>query len=507
MRGACLMMLASVAEVAAMVKEESSALRGAMVHDSMGSLAALAPETNAILEFMYYWKGTFSLALCAVVLTILNGAFKQDAGIGLVEADKSMQEGNVFEDVGAMTKLLDGKVQLQSRMSVSFFSLFMNQPWHEKPVGFKWGGDEPVSPNKEWMNGKVFPNGETQTDSPVKMIRAFWSFMLSWKSGGARTCIIISVLQGFVGPIGAQIFCWLMDEISTGTERSKIGPLKNLPGTSEQMLLIWCVLLVLLHVFDIYLTWQYEMEVPEGGVVRQFKLRLQQQFVAMKGEAADAWPAGRCQAVIQFDVGQLIGGIWIAVFSLSKYITGCVAIIAVTIYSNRSELLAMISWGWIFFFLFLASIFDVMSRLAHLQDLASRKQNWHSMECAMVSKQIHLSREQQIRSSPRSIESAAKLVEDASFAAWYRGAHSYLFGLASKLACQFLNCVALGIVGYAAGMMVIEGNMSMGHLLVLMLCIQLLAGVQSNVVSTVVKLLQAYPSLKIISEVLNTAVE
>lgn len=506
MSRASLMMLASMAGVAAMVKE-SNALRGAMVHESENTLAALASETPAILEFLYYWKGTLSLAFCVVVCTILNECFKQEVGIGLNELDNDKQKGNnVFDDQSAMTKLLAGKVELQSRMSVSFFDLFMNRPWHVKSVGFKWGGEEPVSLNKEWMNNKAFPNGETQTESPFKMIRAFWSFMLEWKRDGARTCIIISVLQGLVGPAGAQIFCWLMDEISTGTERSKIGPLKNLPGTAQQMLLIWCVVLVLLHIFDIYLTWQYEMEVPEGGVVRQFKLRLQQQFVAMKGEAAVAWPAGRCQAVMQFDVGQVIGSIWIAVFSLSRYLTGCVAIIAVTIYSNRNELLGMISWGWIFFFLFLGSILDVMSRLAHLQDLATRKQQWVSMECAMVTKQIRMSREQQIQDA-QEMETAAKLVEDASFAAWYRGAHSYLFGLASKLACQCLNFLALGIVGYAAGSNVMDGHMTMGQLLVLMLCIQMLAGVQSNVVSTTVQLLQAYPSLRVISEVLNTPVE
>jgi len=467
------------------------------------SLVRMLTDGKKSGNFFYDNKGIISLTCLIVLSSIMSAAFRQTEGNGIPENDDALEEASIWTDHEKMAKLAEDRVATQERMSVNYWDLFMNRPWYTENRECKWGGEEALSPDSEWLGGKCFPNGETKTDDAWAMITAYWSFMMNWKGEGARTCIIISILQGLVGPISAQMFCWILDEIESGGDtRSTKGPLVGVPGTPREILAVWCVLLFLLYVFSITLVWQYEMEVPEGGVVRQFKLRLQRKFVAMTGDKAVAWPAGRCTGVLQFDVAQLIGGIWIAVFRLAGFGTGCVAILGVTLWNNRQVLSSVAGWAIFFAVLFAGSAFDIMNRREHLKDLAERKRDWICVEYAMTTAQVQKSRDGKLNA--KQMEDAAKDTEHASFMSWYRGAHSFLFGLAACKATAGLNYAALGMITFVAGLTVMDGNMTMGQCTALMMCLQMLAGVQSSLVGTMTGLYQAYPSLKNIAEVLNS---
>jgi len=453
-------------------------------------------------NFFYDNKGIISLTCLIVLSSILSGAFRQTKDTGIPENDDELEGTELWCNAEKMGKFAESRVATTDYMSVNYWSLFMNIPWYTTKAGCKWGDEAECAPgpDADWIKangGKPWPAGETDTENAWAMITAYWSFMMSWKGEGARTCIVLSVLQGLVGPVAAQMFCWILDEIETGEARSTTSPLASLPGTSKEILAIWCVLLFLLYVFSIVLVWQYEMEVPEGGVVRQFKLRLQRKFVNPPADKAAAWPAGRCTGVLQFDVGQLIGGIWIAVFRLAGFCTSLFLIVAVVLWNNRAVISSVAGWGIFFAILFVGSMLDISVRREHLKDLAERKRDWICVEMAMTVAEVQNSRD------GKKSEMAGKDTEHASFMSWYRGAHSFLYGLAACKACAGLNYAALGMITFVAGLNVMEGNMSMGQATALMMCMQLLAGVQASLVGTITGLWQAYPSLKNIAEVLN----
>merc|ERR1719421_1749427 len=122
--------------------------------------------------------------------------------------------------------------------------------------------------------------------------------MLRWKRGPAKTCFFISVNLGLIHPIASQFIAWTLDEIATGQTRSTHGPLVYLPGTPRHILMVWCVLLLAVYGWNIYLAWWYECVRPQSGTRRFFRMQLQQQFNAFRGEKAAAWPPGRCLGVM-----------------------------------------------------------------------------------------------------------------------------------------------------------------------------------------------------------------
>merc|ERR1712014_438656 len=94
---------------------------------------------------------------------------------------------------------------------------------------------------------------------------------------------------------------------------------------------------------------------------------------------------------------------------------------------------------------------------------------------------------------------------DASLSAWYRTAHSYLYGVRVRMAAQTLNYVVLGLMAFEAGILVMEKQISMGQFTALLLCVRLLADVQASIVGALVSLCQAHPSLRRVAVVFNTS--
>jgi ABC-type multidrug transport system fused ATPase/permease subunit len=451
-------------------------------------------------RFLQNWRGTILLFVCSLFLYGLSSCCKQTFANGGVPPAGSLDGSpESFSDPSLMAKLATDRMALQARCDFRFWPLFMNQPWLKgaRPDYWWGGGVDGLPTNIEWMGNQPFPNGETRTHSAWHMTVSFWSFMFNWKKGGARWCLFVMALRGFVLPMSAQITAWALDEIDTHDARSDQGILRHVAGTPSQILLYYAFMLLGLYTFDTALEWSYELEVPEGGPRRELKVRLQRKFMSLKSDTAKAWPGSRCTALIEQDAPTVIQT-WTKIFSLAKDVSSIVGTVLIAIVNN-TDISGALGYLPIFGFVTLFAVLDFRQRVAQLKDMAQRKRAWIAAESSMSTRGIRNCREYlHYDSGEFDFDFFA-----ASFVAWYRIAHCWFVQLATNRACNLTNNLALAIVVYVCGDRVLQKEMTMSQCTAVILLLGIFSKMITSIISSCTTLTINYASLVAVSEVLN----
>merc|ERR1740121_1687345 len=114
----------------------------------------------------------------------------------------------------------------------------------------------------------------------------------------------------------------------------------------------------------------------------------------MQGDLAQQWPAGRCFAMLSYDVVQAVNLNWESIFALVKCTTSLIMCTIIMIHNTgfgnpRVRGACMI----IFVSLFVGTILVTWFREANCLDLANRKRDWQLAWMAISTMQVRQTRE------------------------------------------------------------------------------------------------------------------
>lgn len=427
-----------------------------------------------------------------VIVVLLTSCFAEHPKkLGLLKDNNQLDDPKLWEDHAQLTKFMTGATDIEKYAEFHFTPIAMNRPWRKTPMQeAQWGGESAFSENEEWKGGVPFPNGETREDSALWMTLALWKFMLRWKTGGAKWCTAMVMIQAFVPPLTAQVTSFLIDEIG----KEKAG--------SRQHLLLYCFTILFLHMMHTASIWKYELEVPEGGPIRELKVRCQHQFIRMKNANADLWPEGKCAGLIEYDCPATVS-VWIAYFNTLRYLTSFSVLFVMVMLNNRKAGTAL-TCVVLFATLFLGTLIDMNYRKEHIEDFSERKRDWTLAESALGALQVRMTRERD--HSEEEIQAHGKDFEDASFCLWYRKAHSWFVRLAATRVGMFVGAMVVATVSFTTGCHVMDGDMSVGQAIAVITAMNQLRGQQAACVDMLTSLMHGLPSLRAVAEVLNTDV-
>jgi len=262
---------------------------------------------------------------------------------------------------------------------------------------------------------RMFPNGaDVEKDSMRTMVLAFWIFL--WRKKRPYKSMCLMVFKGICSPINAQIFGWLLGEVH---DRGRHGHL-----------VIYCFLLLAINMMYNRAEYVYELDVPLSSVRYELTYRLQRQFLGMKGDTARCWPAGRCAAMLSYDVRKVVNLNWESIFEIARSSTTLIMCTIIMLHNTCNWPTERFACITIFTSLFVGSFLATILRQPKCLDLALRKRDWQLGWMAISRTQIREQRE----GKERDLDEAAQEVSDAAMVFRRRAFHYYFARLVSALA-------------------------------------------------------------------------
>lgn len=427
---------------------------------------------------------------CLIVLgcLVLSSCCSQHARhSGVPEAaGKEMRDGHIWGDQERLAEYCQEHLQAETYAERGCWKLFLNRPWkqqHHTP------GDAlpPIpdwSPNKEWLGNQHFPNGERQRENFLRMVKAFWIFVYRHKK--PHFSVFLSLVCGICPAASAQLLGLIVDEIT--------------PAGSQQTLLILCASMLAVQLVQDRANYLFEIDVPLAGVRWELRCRLHREFLAMGGEKAYLWPAGRCTAVVNYDVNQSVGLVWASFFTLIRNTMNLAAVTALMLYTDHDAQKALIASSATFLILILGCWANIHSRRKNCLDLCKRKRDWEQAWLEVASAQLS-----DARAGPVSADHSDSLrnMTAATLNFTNRNTHYFFTRLVAVTASSEVTYVAQAAIAFVAGTSAMNGKMTTGQALALVSAVKLLAGVLQGFVDIELDLLEGYASLLSIERVFN----
>jgi len=430
-------------------------------------------------------SGVVILYLC------LAGCFRENEKHPAIPepSTSSLNRPDVWEDRDVMDAYVQKGLEIEQYADLSCFGLMLNRPWLTSP-GNKVEG-LPVTSNKEWLGELPWPSGRAENPTRIwPLIWAFWTFL--WRKKQPYWCMVLMVVEGLCAPLLAQVVGWIADEISNPSHDN---------GTWN--LFCYSCLALFLNIVESRADYIYEIEVPGASVRYEFTMRLQRQFLGMTGEDAKAWPAGRCSAVLNYDIVQAVNLTWESTFAIAKCFTS-LSMLAWITQRNLHPAFPEIRLAFTLMFGILVAGTYVNQRLrrSNVLDLAKRKRDWELAWTGLSVMQIRESRE----GTGRRPDVAAQELGDAAMVYRKRAFHYFFVRFVCALAPSEMTFMAQSAVMYVTGQQVMLEHMSVGEAVALIAVVKLGADQMTAWVTIHLNILEGYVSLLDIAEVFNMKV-
>lgn len=431
--------------------------------------------------------------VCVVIIfSTLSICWAEDeTAANIPPASSKLDRPDLWNNRKDMVEFIKRNLKAESFADLSCSALLLNRPWRVQqgpPIM-----PDKVTSNVAWMahesrKPRVFPNGHEDLDNMWGTVLAFWAFL--WKKKRPYKCICLMVLEGVCIPMLAQILGWLLGEVNS--------------NGSAHNLLKYCIMLFGVNLVYNRAEYIYEVDVPGASVRYELTYRLHKQFLGMQGDLAQQWPAGRCSAMLSYDVVQAVNLNWESIFALVKCTTSLIMCTIIMIHNTgvgnpRVRGACII----IFVSLFVGTILVTWFREANCLDLANRKRDWQLAWMAISTMQVRQTREG-IRFNR---DEAAQEVSDAAMVFRKRAFHYFFIRLVATLAPAQMSFFAEAVVALLAGLSAIRGDLSTGEAAALIAVVKLLTTELKAWVNVLLNIIEGYSSLVEICEVFNEDVD
>lgn len=451
-----------------------------------------------IVSYLSAWLSTrlgfisvnlFFVLLCMCLSLNKDIQGKEDEVEGAGAIHQEMRKINWKQDK-SLAALIDQCMEIERHKDVSCFQMFINRPWHKKQ------GPEVVvknpGPNKEWRDGELFPGGGEPPEDHEPRLRHFvlhfWKFLFFYKKPYFSLCMM--VLCGILPPIEAILFSKIADGI---------GPNGDATAVLTNLMLI-CVV----HFARDRAYYLYQIDVPLASVRHEFRHRLQRQFLAMRGELANTWNAGRAIGLMDHDVHMAVNSVWRAIFQLTQHFSAMVALFAVTVWLNWQFIHYIRLPILVVFLSLVGGMLSIVKGRHHvILDLTKRKRDWRLGWIGVASKQIDDAREGHLQNS---LDDAQLEFGKAAFLYRSRAFHSFFGFLTAKMCMSEMVTLCKCLTAFFACVLAIQGKLTTGHALALLKVGDLGSKAFSGLVEVSLQVRAGYVSLVDISEVLNADV-
>lgn len=398
----------------------------------------------------------------------------------------SMDRAGYWNRKDAVGKVAAEALEIERSVNLGILRLLTDRPWTRTPVRPR---TLPApQPNDTWLYGRVFPLGETRVDNIFAMVVAFWAFMWRKTRPSSIAACGWSVLQALAPVANTHVFGMIVNEMKGGTSR---------------MLSAYCCLMMVLNLFESWAAYKFEMAVPLGGMRREFASHLQMHFLGMDEGTARYWPAGRCSAMIEYDVPQAVNLIWGAFFSIARNATSFVALFGLMCWTHGEARLALFVSVATFIVLSAHISLNLASRRHNCLDLAKRKRDWYLMRMAVSTRQL---REHRQDHQAREVGILTMEYQEVNTVHASRSAHYFFAKLAATIASNEIGFLAQSVIVFFAGSLVIKGEIDIGTGTVLITAVGLMVSELRSCTNTALQIQEGYVSLLDIVQVLNTKV-
>jgi len=394
---------------------------------------------------------------------------------------RDMDEADVWTRRNVLIECLSQGLEEEGYADFGCCGLLLNRPWLSTARNVVV---PELTPNWDWMDGMHFPNGETRTDNVAAMVLATWVFLFRKKR--PYSSVFLMVLVGIGPAITSQLLGSIVDQIQQ--------------GHSPSALLIYCCALFAVQLIQDRAFYLYELIVPLASVRHELRHRLQWAFLSMEFEAASVWPSGRCAAVLENDVNQMVNLTWGSLFVLTQHTATILGLIGLILYTNRDDHMLGFACLAMFVVLLAGSCANVRVRQANCMDLATRKRDWELAWVALATRQI---REQREGSELRNPQEAAKVLSSAAFVYRKRAFHYYFIRLVASLSSSEMALLAQAAVAFIAGWEAMRGYLTVGQALALVTGLKTFSAALKDFVTLLLNILEGSAHLLNIVTVFN----
>eukprot|EP00929_Paragymnodinium_shiwhaense_P017832 TRINITY_DN12760_c0_g1_i3.p1 TRINITY_DN12760_c0_g1~~TRINITY_DN12760_c0_g1_i3.p1 ORF type:complete len:519 (+),score=46.89 TRINITY_DN12760_c0_g1_i3:219-1775(+) len=459
---------------------------------------------------VFYEKHVIGLSCIGIALVTYAGCVfvamccRQGKHHGRIQNafDYAMSCSYMWHDLEKLGLFIKRQQSEDRYATFGFWHLLANRPWlkHARPE------EEPtrLSPNREWMGGRRFPNGQRHTKNDVHMMLSLWIFLFRMSRPYAAT--LACVILGLEPAVTAQIYGGVLASFT--------------PGGSKRHLITYVVIFLCVKVAQDAFRVMYESNVPGAGVRNELRQRLQRQFLAMRGDLARKWPPVRCATVLDYDVKTVSSKSWFSFFTAVQNLSALLSLLTVIVYNRSSAKDALFSLqfivqGSIVLELALLALFGgayalVRVRRANYKDLESRNRDWNICWIHLASLQIKDRRdrtEDWVALDPmehiEDDEDDVQLLGDALGVFFSRFFHAYFIRLVCEVLVEQGAQLIVGFTLLRAGLRVIDGRCTVAEAIAIVSSVKELECVVRNFVDVLLNVHAGHPSLRSISEILN----
>ncbi|CAK0864426.1 unnamed protein product [Prorocentrum cordatum] len=229
--------------------------------------------------------------------------------------------------------------------------------------------------------------------------------------------------------------------------------------------------MVVLNLLESWAAYKFERAVPLGGMRRELSNHLQRQFLGMDEGTAKYWPAGRCSAIIEYDVPQAVNLIWGAFFSIARNAASFAALFGLMCWTHGEARLALSVSVATLVVLSANVSLNLASRRHNCLDLAKRKRDWYLMRMAVSTRQL---REHRHDHQARDVGILTMEYQEVNMVHASRSSHYFFAKLAGATASNELGFLAQAIIVFFAGSLVLKGDIDIGTGTVLITAVRLM---------------------------------
>jgi len=402
---------------------------------------------------------------------------------------------NWIGDPVAMQGHVEAALERERFMSIDCLSLYFNRPWRQEL------GPEFIVPtvcsNVEWMGRERFPAGcinkRRGSRGVLIMSLATWKFF--WRrTASTRKCLTLHVVEGMC-PAASSVILSIL-----------VAMLSQMPGmhqsTNRYVLLVLGYGLI--QIIEDRCHYIYEIDIPGASVRHELRHRLQYEFLQLQKIDPEAWPAGRCVAILDGEVDSLVNNVWESMFQMAKQMMRLVSLVATVFWHLRNARGIQITLGAVYLLLAYGIINNVIAREPNLVDMAKRKRDWAFAMFSVATHQVHDSRQGLWRGSD-----GQDTLENVTFFGKVsmiyrkRAFHFYFVRLMSALVNKEMMTLAQTAVMAILGAEVIEGRMSAGGVVGTFSAMASLMATFESFNATWLNLIQGFPSLLCIAHIFN----
>eukprot|EP00929_Paragymnodinium_shiwhaense_P034847 TRINITY_DN18911_c0_g1_i1.p1 TRINITY_DN18911_c0_g1~~TRINITY_DN18911_c0_g1_i1.p1 ORF type:complete len:639 (-),score=119.21 TRINITY_DN18911_c0_g1_i1:183-2099(-) len=468
-----------------------------------------------------------TLAVCGVVFgsVLLSGCYAQERNhedipprsVNEFDNPELWQNRNRFNDY------VRESLKHEGRANFDCCALLLNRPWRSAPKAEIKGLT--ISSNKEWLANRKFlfhemetPLGSSllkrkatllsrkdtnrQTRQMWFMIVSWWRFL--WSKKQPWLCVVLMVVQGLCAPFQAQVFGWIVGDISKYVPDDNSDELASYHGRIKE-LATYCLILLILNLVNARAYYVYEVEVPGASVRHELIVRLHRQFIGMSpdSDAAIRWPPGRCSAMLNYDVVNAVNLSWVSMFELIQCVTTFLTLLALMLYNNRHTADVAIGSSIIFLALLTGAVLNGRLRRWNSLDMAKRMRDWEMAWTSLSAAQIAEARAGKL-SEP---DTATQELADAAMVYRKRAFQYFFVRLVSELVPSEMTLIAQALVAYIVGIYTMRKELPAGSAAALIAIVKLLADNLKKFTTIILNIQEGYASLLDIEEVFDSPLD